>query len=96
MEISTEAFMGLLGIGGGGMGGFLLAQLVVSNAKKKLLDLDKIPGMEGRIAALEQQALSHNETKDAVIRMEQNLINLGDKVNSLSELLMRKVLKLHD
>jgi hypothetical protein len=64
----------------------------LSSLKKNFTNNDKIPQLEARIAILEQQAVAHNETKDAVIRMEEQIKFLARQVQQLSDLLMGKVL----
>ena len=88
-ELTT--LLSTLGIVGGG--GTLVGWLVLSSVKKRIADLEKIPNLEVRVTQLEHQATSHNETKDIVIRLEEQVKNLAENVRSLSDLLMRKVLK---
>lgn len=88
-ELTT--LLSTLGIVGGG--GTLVGWLVLSSVKKRIADLEKIPNLEGRVDRLEQQAVSHNDTKDVVIRLEEQIKNLAEQVRSLSDLLLRKVIK---
>lgn len=68
--------------------------LIVQNyIRRKLADVDKVPTLESRVAHLEIQATQHNDTKEAVIRMEEQIKGLTEQVRQLSDLLMRKVFK---
>lgn len=90
MEDLTS-LLSTLGIVGGG--GTVFAWFIFNSVKKRIADLDRIPYLENRIIVLEQQALTHNDTKDAVIRMEEQIKNLTEQVRTLSDLLLRKVIK---
>jgi hypothetical protein len=78
-----------LGIVGGG--GAVFGWFILSTIKKKVTDVEEIPSLRSRVTTLEQQMLTHNDTKEAVIRMEEQIKNLAEQVRSLSDLLMRKV-----
>lgn len=76
-----------------GSGGAIVSWIIFTGIKKRLVDLEKIPNLEARVVHLEHQAVSHNDTKEAVIRMEEQIKNLAEQVKNLSDLLMRKVLQ---
>ena len=87
-ELTT--LLSTLGIVGGG--GAIVSWVIFTGIKKRLVDLEKIPNLENRVSQLEQQAMSHNETRDIIIRLKEQVKNLSENVKSLSDLLMRKVL----
>lgn len=88
---SLTTLLSTLGIVGGG--GSVLAMLILSAVRKRVSDLEKIPNLEMRVIQLEQQAITHNETRDVMVRLEENVKNLAEQVRNLSDLLMRKVFK---
>ncbi len=76
--------------GGGGIAG-VLGWMFLKDMEKKFSDVGRIPSLESRVAILEQQAIAHNDTKEAVIRLETKVEGLTEQVRNLTDLLMRKV-----
>ena len=71
-------------------GAYIFFEFLKKSVNRRISDIEKIPSLENRVIYLEQQSLSHNDTKDAVIRMEEQIRLLTDQVRRLTDLLMRK------
>ncbi len=74
-----------------GIGGSIFAWWITEAVKKRLTDLEKVPNLEMRVVQLEMMNGQHNDTKDAMIRLEEKVAYLADQVKLLTDLLMRKI-----
>jgi hypothetical protein len=79
------------GILGGGSIAAMIGWYLYYNFQKNIRDIQKVGPLEARVVVLEQQALQHNETRDAVIRLEAKVEGLTEQVRNFMDLIMRKV-----
>lgn len=85
MEFDISSF---LTAGGTAAGVGALGFWIVS---KYIRDIQEIPILRNRISNLEIQSTQINETKLAVVRVEEQIKHLAEEVRELKDLLMRKL-----